>query len=76
MQRIKWRSAGKPVLLATVGFLALGFMATFPVHDYIKGRGETMARGREAEAAELMVTLPPIDESQPKTFETATFALG
>ena len=76
MQRIKWHRAGRSALLATVGILAFGLMAAFLVHEYIKGRGETMARGREAEAAELMVAPPPIDESQPKTFETATFALG
>jgi hypothetical protein len=76
MQRRTWRSVRKPALLATVGFVVFGSMAGFFGHQYVKGRGETMATGRETEAAELTVVPPPIDASRPKTFETATFALG
>ena len=66
----------KSALLSAGGLVVLGLIAGLFVYESMKGRGVTMTRGREAVAAERMAVLPPIDVSQPKTIETATFALG
>ena len=76
VQQRMWQRMRKPALLSGAGLVALGLLAGLFAHEHVKNGGTTMATSREAVAADRVVVLPPIDDSQPKVFETATFALG